>query len=98
MKKNICDKITFGDLKQGECFIDFPTPGDNEGHGGYKCGYRLFEKTGTKTARALNPEVSAESKWMETDFSKSMTVIKVIGAEVASHMPFKISKKAIKNC
>jgi len=30
------NKLTFGDLKEGQKFISFPVDGDNSGHGGYK--------------------------------------------------------------
>ena len=38
------DKLTFGELKQGDKFIAFPLPGDDSGHGGYKGGHVLFYK------------------------------------------------------
>ena len=40
--------LTFGDLKVGDMFIDFPTDGDNSGHGGFKTGYVLFKKIESK--------------------------------------------------
>jgi len=38
------EKLTFGELEQGDKFICFPRPGDNSGHGGYKPGHRIFYK------------------------------------------------------
>ena len=38
------DKLTFADLKVGDYFIDFPTPGDNHGHGGYKAAAVLHKR------------------------------------------------------
>jgi len=36
--------LTFGDLREGETFIAFPSPGDNSGHGGFLKGTYLFRK------------------------------------------------------
>ena len=41
---NYNDKLTFADIKVGDYFIDFPTPGDNHGHGGYKAAAVLHKK------------------------------------------------------
>lgn len=37
--------LTFGELKKGENFVDFPTDGDDSGHGGYRSGAYVFVKT-----------------------------------------------------
>lgn len=36
--------LTFGELEVGEYFIDFPTDGDDSGHGGFRKGAYLFKK------------------------------------------------------
>lgn len=42
---NPIKKLKFKDLKDGEIFIVFPSPGDNSGHGGYLGGHHMFQKT-----------------------------------------------------
>lgn len=37
--------LTFGELQVGDKFISFPLDGDDSGHGGYRKGSYLFEKT-----------------------------------------------------
>ncbi len=37
-------KLTFGELKVGDRFICWPSPGDNSGHGGYLSAVRVFTK------------------------------------------------------
>lgn len=36
--------LTFGELRIGEHFIDFPTDGDDSGHGGFRRGSFVLEK------------------------------------------------------
>ena len=40
--------LTFGELKVGEHFVDFPTDGDDSGHGGFRGGAYMFKKTEPK--------------------------------------------------
>jgi hypothetical protein len=37
--------LTFRELSIGDCFISFPTDGDDSGHGGYRKGSYLLRKT-----------------------------------------------------
>ena len=39
------EKLTFSQLSVGQKFIFFSSPGDNEGHGGFKGAHNVFEKT-----------------------------------------------------
>ena len=68
------DKLTFGDIKVGEVFIDFPTDGDNEGHGGFLPGHVLYKKRNNVSAtRFFHPKGQGIS-----EFPDDMTVIKVV--------------------
>ena len=80
------EPLTFGELKIGEAFIVFPTPGDNSGHGGFKTKHWIFTKTQEnveKTERGLeyskeNPHGKAYNinhGNAEDDFPHSMLVI-----------------------
>ena len=40
----ISKPLTFGELEAGECFVDFPTDGDDSGHGGFRGGAYVFKK------------------------------------------------------
>ncbi|MAF34520.1 hypothetical protein CMO91_01615 [Candidatus Woesearchaeota archaeon] len=45
----------FGRLAPGEQFISLPTPGDNDGHGGFKGVHNLMMKTTISGASGPNP-------------------------------------------
>lgn len=47
------EPFTFGELKEGQKFITFPSPGDNHGHGGFRNAHYLFQKTKDKVAEML---------------------------------------------
>ena len=77
------EKLTFSQLSVGQKFIFFSSPGDNEGHGGFKGAHNVFEKTedqvlgprpgllyGISHGRAVNIESRSTS-----DFPLSMSVI-----------------------
>jgi hypothetical protein len=71
------EKLTFGDLEEGDEFIAFPRPGDNSGHGGYKIGHRVF----TKTKRKHDDEKFCAKIYglgTYSDIPDTMEVIKVI--------------------
>lgn len=73
--------LTFGDLKVGEHFIGFPTPGDNHGHGGYLGGYNLFEKMEQRASGQLvsvNSGSAINSRGAMSYFPDDMPVIKVL--------------------
>lgn len=73
MKKN---KLTFGDIKVGELFIDFPTDGDNEGHGGLKTTYWVYKKRNHREAVRFF-YTSKKETYIVSSFTEDMTVIKV---------------------
>jgi len=50
------EKLTFGDLKEGDKFIGFPLEGDNDGHGGFKGTHWIFEKIDTCKGKSLKSE------------------------------------------
>jgi len=52
-------KNTFGNLSVGDCFIAFPTDGDNKGHGGFLGAYNVFRKIKPKT------KFLAEQEWKD---------------------------------
>lgn len=71
--------LTFGELNVGDKFIDFPTDGDDSGHGGFRKGAYVFQKT----HKASACEVTQENAFRIVDgcrsiFSDSMQVYKVI--------------------
>ena len=39
--------LTFGELKESECFISVPVEGDDKGHGGLKGAHFIFMKIKT---------------------------------------------------
>ena len=43
-KKAMSTPLTFGELSVGDLFIDFPSDGDDSGHGGYRKGSYVFKK------------------------------------------------------
>jgi hypothetical protein len=72
--------LTFGELEVGDFFVDFPTDGDDSGHGGYRKGAYVFKKCNpTKTAfpsyleNAFRLVDGSKSKFPDT-----MLVFKVI--------------------
>jgi len=70
------EKLTFGDLKTGDLFIGFPTPGDNSGHSGFLGAYRVFvkineDKQGNNAERAIN------TKKVRSHFPKDFLILKV---------------------
>lgn len=64
------EPLTFGELKVGELFIDFPLPGDNSGHGGFRGTNYLFKKTDDENANNVKRNI-------ESHFHDSMIVIRV---------------------
>lgn len=66
MPEEYFETLSFGELKVGQRFIFFPSPGDNHGHGGFKGAHYIFVKTdidaqsspgvpfGIPTGRAIN--------------------------------------------
>jgi len=69
------EKLTFGDLKTGDVFVGFPTPGDNSGHGGYLGEHYSFVKieedeAGNNAERAINSK-------MRSHFLPSVLVLKI---------------------
>ncbi|TSC51934.1 MAG: hypothetical protein LiPW41_701 [Parcubacteria group bacterium LiPW_41] len=69
------EKLTFGDLKTGDIFVSFPTPGDNSGHGGYLGEHYSFVKieedeAGNNAERAINSK-------MRSRFLPSFLVLKI---------------------
>ena len=58
--------LTFKDLAVGERFVDFPTDGDDSGHGGFKAGAYLFIKSSEFEAfRILDGNKSVFNQEME---------------------------------
>lgn len=39
------EPLTFGELAVGEKFIILPSPGDEDGHGGFRGAYLIFTKS-----------------------------------------------------
>jgi len=64
------EPLTFGELKIGDEFIDFPLPGDNAGHGGFRGGFWIFIKTEEKKAKK-------KKNGAESSFPLSMLVIRI---------------------
>lgn len=74
-------KLTFGDLKVGEHFICFPTPGDNHGHGGYLGGHNLFKKTEQRASGTFVPVgvgAAVNGNGVVSHIPDRMAVIKVL--------------------
>lgn len=71
---NPVKKLKFKDLKDGEIFIVFPSPGDNSGHGGYLGTHHMFQKTD-------NPEDGSDNNVLRlrddvySKFSDNMPVL-----------------------
>lgn len=70
-------KLEFGQLEIGDCFIYWPVPGDNSGHGGYLRGSYLFTKTGN-TSDCLNSGVAKNGRGIESTIPHRMPVLKVV--------------------
>lgn len=62
-------KLTFGELTNGDHFISFPQPGDNAGHGGYLGKHHLFVKVSDTRAR--------DGRGVESSYPTTMPIIKV---------------------
>ena len=80
--------LTFGELGLGQSFIDFPTPGDNEGHGGYRMKYRIFTKTEHKTEKVGKVKFSVNNphgKAINTRTAENVTAVS------ASYFPHSMS-------
>ncbi len=72
--------LTFGELKVGEHFVDFPTDGDDSGHGGFRRGSYVFEKidpTSTKIENWFENAIRKMDK-VKSTFPDTMLVYKVI--------------------
>ncbi len=71
--------ITFGELKRGERFISLPTPGDNDGHGGFIGPYYVFQKINLIKAKydALGVNSVRQRDGNFSHMPDSMLVIKV---------------------
>lgn len=69
--RSMSQPLTFDELNIGNRFIAFPTDGDDNGHGGYRTGAYVFEKTTPTTAQRLNCGTLSE-------FAGIMQVFKVI--------------------
>jgi len=69
--ESLSKPLTFGEISNGEKFVDFPTDGDDNGHGGYKSGAYIFVKTDKDHARRI-------SDWVESSFPETMQIYKVI--------------------
>ena len=48
MSANSFEVLTFRELEVGDKFITLPSPGDNNGHGGFKRIHRIFCKLNNK--------------------------------------------------
>ncbi|MBI4433822.1 hypothetical protein HY632_03545 [Candidatus Uhrbacteria bacterium] len=81
-----CTPLTFAELKKGDKFICFPTPGDNSGHGGLRSGQHLFKKTFQRvvelhgvrySSRAPHGRACRMKDGADVDFPHSMPVIRV---------------------
>jgi len=70
IKLMLDEKLTFGELEVNDKFIAFPTPGDDDGHGGYKGVHFIFRK--------VSDYESVKEKYGTLSFMpKTMAVIKV---------------------
>jgi hypothetical protein len=70
-QKTISQPLTFGELSRGDKFIDFPTDGDDNGHGGFRNGSYVFMKVNKKDAIRLCDANHSE-------FPETMQVYKII--------------------
>lgn len=82
-KKGLGSKpLTFGELKPGDKFVDFPVDGDDSGHGGFRKGAYVFEKTEELYGSGVFSEYYTNSKRLcdmnRSQFPDSMTVYKVL--------------------
>ncbi len=72
--------LTFGELKIGDHFVDFPTDGDDSGHGGFRKGAYVFQKI--KKEKTTHKEVYENAVRLfdknKSGFPDAMTVYKVI--------------------
>lgn len=68
--------LTFGELKLGDHFVDFPMDGDDSGHGGFRKGVYVFEKIGKQHDRPENAIRVMDD--MDSTFPDTMQVYKII--------------------
>lgn len=78
------ETLTFGDLKEGDQFICFPLPGDNNGHGGFKGSTFVFTK---ESMDAIDPSSSVLSGYgiRNSDKSKSSMPFSMAVLRVLNH-------------
>ncbi len=70
-------KLTFGELEEGDKFIGFPLPGDNEGHGGYRGTHYVFIKIPLSEGYAFPYNAIRMTDGMSSQFPDSSFVVKV---------------------
>lgn len=70
--------LRFGELSVEECFISFPLPGDNDGHGGYRGAYRVFRKKLMTAISTQDSGTATDGRGSASDFPNTMPVIKVL--------------------
>lgn len=81
-------KLQFGDLQVGDCFIGFPLPGDNSGHGGYLGSSNLFRKMEMKSSDENAPVESGSAmdpRGITSHFPYKMSVLRVIVGDMPKH-------------
>lgn len=82
------EKLHFGDLQVGDCFIGFPLPGDNDGHGGYLGSSNLFRKMEMKASEENAPANSGSAMHPQgsiSNFPNTMPVLRVIVGDMPKH-------------
>jgi hypothetical protein len=81
-------KLQFGDLQVGDCFIGFPAPGDNSGHGGYLGSSNLFRKMEMKSSEEKAPVESGSAmdpRGITCHFPYKMAVLRVVVGDMPKH-------------
>ena len=81
-------KLQFVDLQVGDCFIGFPLPGDNSGHGGYLASSNLFRKLEMKSSGENAPVESGSAmdpRGITSHFPYTMPVLRVIVGDMPKH-------------
>ena len=81
-------KLQFGDLQVGDCFIGFPLPGDNSGHGGYLASSNVFRKLEMKSSGENVPSESGSAmhpSGITSHFPYTMPVLRVIVGDMPKH-------------
>jgi hypothetical protein len=85
LQHTLSQPITVRDLKVGEKFIFFPGDGDDDGHGGFKGGARLFVKIEPRHPGAgYHPDfryIAREFERPEVEVSGSLDskVLRIVG-------------------